>query len=192
MKKNLIVLIILSIFLLVSGISYKKFVLDHDFSKAKIIYEEKNQLETHEYEMVTIFVPNKEFKKLEQKAVKIKKTENRNEKIRFVFEEIKKNSKYKIEYQDENGEKIEKDYFDYSIRIMNAYFDNKDMYLNFNYKFQSTIINKEQELMLIYSIVNTYTAFDDIDRVKILVNNEEVGNLKYYNISGFLEKDLNI
>jgi hypothetical protein len=142
--------------------------------------------------MVTIFVPNKEFKKLEQKAVKIKKTENRNEKIRFVFEEIKKNSKYKIEYQDENGEKIEKDYFDYSIRIMNAYFDNKDMYLNFNYKFQSTIINKEQELMLIYSIVNTYTAFDDIDRVKILVNNEEVGNLKYYNISGFLEKDLNI
>lgn len=180
------------IFFSVTGIFYKVLVADHDFDKARVIYEEEEKKEIYEYERITIYVPDKELKKLEQKAVKIKKTDNMSDKIRMTFEEIQKNSDFKIMYSDEENQDQQADYFDYGIRIINVYYEGKDLYLNFNHRLKSGIKTREQELMIIYSLVNSYTSFGEFDRVKILINNQNIDVLKYYNIFGFFEKDLNI
>ncbi len=192
MKKHYLILGILGVFLLISGFFYKKSVLDYDFSKAKRLYEEKDQEARFEFEAVEIFVPNKEFKKLEKKAVKIIRTENENERIRLILDQIRENSDFEVKYiSDGNKEEVE-EYFDSSIRLLNAFIEGEDIYLNFNPKLKTSIVSKEQELFILYSIVNSLTNSPKYKRVKILINNEGVNNLKYYNVSGFLEQDLNI
>jgi uncharacterized membrane protein YgaE (UPF0421/DUF939 family) len=180
------------IFFSITGIFYKILVVDHDFEKARVIYEEEEKKEIYEYERIIIYVPDKELKKLEQKAVKIKKTDNMSDKIRMTFEEIQKNSDFEIVYKDDESQEQRVAYFDYGIRIINVYYEGKDLYLNFNHRLKSGIKTREQELMIIYSLVNSYTSFEEFDRVKILVNNQNIDMLKYYNIFGFFEKDLNI
>ena len=192
MKKYVVLWFISFIFFSITGIFYKVLVRDNDFDKARIIYEEEEKKEIYEYERIIIYVPDKELKKLEQKAVKIKKTDNMGDKIRMTFEEIQKNSDFKIMYNDEENKDQQADYFDYGIRIINVYYEGKDLYLNFNHRLKSGIKTREQELMVIYSLVNSYTSFEEFDRVKILINNQNIDMLKYYNIFGFFEKDLNI
>lgn len=192
MKKYVVLWFISFIFFSITGIFYKVLVADHDFEKARIIYEEEEKKEIYEYERITIYVPDKELKKLDQKAVKIKKTDIMSDKIRMTFEEIQKNSDFKIMYSDEENQDQQADYFDYGIRIINVYYEGKDLYLNFNHRLKSGIKTREQELMIIYSLVNSYTSLEEFDRVKILINNQNIDMLKYYNIFGFFEKDLNI
>lgn len=192
MKKYIIVWILSSVFFVVSGIFYKVLVAGHDFEKAKVIYEEEEKKEIYEYERITIYVPDKELKKLVKKAVKIKKTNNISDKIRMTFEEIRKNSDFKIRYTDQEGESVQVDYLDYGIRILNVYSEGSSLYLNFNHRLKSGIKTKDQELMIIYSLVNSYTSFSQFDKVKILVNNKNEEMLEYYSILGFFEKDLNI
>lgn len=192
MKKHIILLITLTSIFIISFVFYKIIIHDYDFSKAKIVYKEEKKAEIFDYEFVNIFVPNKEFKKLEQKAVKIKRVDNKSEKIQLIFEELKRELNFKFYYYDDSQKKIEADYFDYGIRVQNSYFDGNDLYINLNNAFITNIKTKEQELMLIYSIVNTYTDFGDIKRIKILINNQVLENLKYYKISVFFERDLNI
>lgn len=192
MKKHIIILAILSLSFVFSLICYKTFVYDYDFSKAKIIYEEEKKVAIFDYEFFNVFVPNKNFKNLEEKTVRIKKVENKAEKIRLIFQEIKKELDFKFYADNDKEKKKELNYFDSEIYIENIYLDGNDLYLNFDEAFKNNIKNQEQELLIIYSIVNTYTNFDEIKRVKILIENKVVENLKYYNISDFFERDLNI
>lgn len=192
MKKHIIILAILSLSFVFSLICYKTFVYDYDFSKAKIIYEEEKKVAIFDYEFFNVFVPNKNFKNLEEKTVRIKKVENKAEKIRLIFQEIKKELDFKFYADNDKQKKKELNYFDSEIYIENIYLDGNDLYLNFNEAFKNNIKSQEQELLIIYSIVNTYTNFDEIKRVKILIENKVVENLKYYNISDFFERDLNI
>ncbi len=192
MKKHYLILGMLGVFLLVSGFFYKKNVLDYDFSKAKKIYERENQEERFEFEVVEIFVPNKEFKKLEKKAVKIVRVENENERIKLIFNQIRENSNFKVKYISNGSKEKVEEYFDSGIRLINIFIEGEDLYLNFNPRLKTSIVNKEQELFILYSIVNSLTSSPKYKRVKLLINNEGVNNLKYYNISGFLEQDLNI
>lgn len=192
MKKHYVILGVLGVFILISGFFYKKNIIDYDFTRAKKIYEQENEEARYEFEAVEIFVPNKEFKKLEKKAVKIIRTENENERIRLIFEKIREHSNMEVKYISGGNKEEVEDYFDTSIRLINIFIEGEDLYLNFNPKLKTSIVNKEQELFLIYSLVNSFTNSPKYKRVKILINNEGLNNLNYYNVSGFLEQDLNI
>ncbi|NME36608.1 MULTISPECIES: GerMN domain-containing protein [Fusobacterium] len=58
------------------------------------------------------------------------------------------------------------------------------LYLDLPEKIFSNVKNPKEELLLIYSFVNTLTNLDSVEEVKILINGIDVDKVKYSNLKG--------
>ncbi len=81
---------------------------------------------------------------------------------------------------------------DPNIILLNSYLVGDKLYLNLSSNITQTIKTKEQELLIIYSLVNTYTAIDGINRVKIIIDDAEEKKLRWYSLRTFYTKNLDM
>lgn len=186
-KKNLIILGSSIFFLIVSGIFFYKYVIMEDKIPIKKIINHKNIQTTTSLEIVKIYSPNDSLDSLISSEVEINK-EDFSSKINYIFNIIKDKSNYRVRDEDENY------YFfmDPNVTLLNSYLVGDKLYLNLSSNIIQSIKTKEQELLIIYSLVNTYTNLENINRVKILIDDIEVDRLRWYNLKTFYTKNLDI
>ncbi|MGM0508738.1 MAG: GerMN domain-containing protein [Fusobacteriota bacterium] len=174
--KNFKVLLILLLITLATGYLYYINIItapeyktvDLDSHDTDIIVEDV------ESEIVNIYVPDKRKKNLKKQEIEISDYEDLNQKVKLIFNKlIEKNNLIRN-----------------NTRVINVFIDDEKLYLNVNDVLKEGINNSTEELLVIYSIVNTITDLNGITQVKILIENKEVETLGgYINLSDFFKKD---
>lgn len=198
MRKHIVILVLIGIFVLVAGLEYKKYVVDYDYTKTKSVYTPEEKEKNFEYETIEIFIPNIKLNKLEKMRVKILKVESKNDKIRLVYNKIVEKSRENDDDLNENTKHLEEasqeadELFFNKIKLLDVFSKDKKVYLNFDSKLRNSIVSEKQELLIIYSLVNSITSVRGVDKVKLLINNKSVKTLKFYNVSDFFERDTSI
>ncbi|WP_372712858.1 GerMN domain-containing protein [Ilyobacter sp.] len=190
MNKKNIALIFLGVVLLTTGTAYYLLVGRYDKIPPKIIFEKTDSEKKMSKEKITLYIPDENLAKLKVKEVEV--DSGSGNEISMVFELLKSEMNYEFRYRGESGDKVEAPFLDEGVKLLNIYRDGEDIYLNFNYKFKENMKIPEQELLIVYSIVNSITQSSGYKRVKILVNNKEVDKLNFYRLSKFYEKNLEI
>ncbi|MGB6128916.1 MAG: GerMN domain-containing protein [Psychrilyobacter sp.] len=186
-KKRLFILGTSITLLLVSSIFFYKYVTLGDQIPIKKITTHKNIKTLIDIKVVKIYTPNDSLDSLVSSDIEITK-ESFAEEIKTIFNTIHEQSNYQI--KDENGNYYP--FMDPNIHLLNSYLVGDKLYLNLTPNITNNIKTKEQELLIIYSLVNTYTSLEGINRVKILIDNVEVKKLKWYNLRNFYTQNLDI
>ena len=186
-KKSLIILGGSITFLLISSIFFYKYVTMRDQIPIKKITNHKNTQAVANIKIVKIYTPNDSLDSLVSSDIEIVKEDFSSE-VKSIFNAIHEHSNYQI--KDENGNYYP--FMDSDITLLNSYLVGDKLYLNLSSDIAENIQNKEQELLIIYSLVNTYTSLEGINRVKILIDDIEVKKLKWYNLRTFYTKNLDI
>lgn len=186
-KKNLIILGSSITFLLISSIFFYKYVTMGDKIPIKKITNNKNIQAITNIKIVKIYTPSDSLDRLISSDVEITK-ENFASEINSIFNIIKEQSNYQI--RDEEGNYYP--FMDSDITLLNSYLVGDKLYLNLSSNITKSIRTKEQELLIIYSLVNTYTSLKGIHRVKLLIDDVEIKRLKWYSLKTFYTKNLDI
>lgn len=186
-KKSLIFLGGSILFLVISGIFFYKYVTMQDEIPIKKITSHKNIQTTTSVEIVKIYSPNDSLDSLISSEVEINK-EIFSSKINSIFNVIKEQSNYQVRDEDQNYYP----FMDPNITLLNSYLVGDKLYLNISSNIIQSIQTKKQELLIIYSLVNTFTSLEDVNKVKILIDDIEVDKLKWYNLKTFYTKNLDI
>lgn len=156
-----LVLIIITIFT-----GYKYF---NPNNKPKEILKKETIVEKIEKDKIYIFFPKDG--ELENIEIEIKKVKNSSELIKVTLRNV-------IEKLSENGNipqiDIKKD--------VEFYLVDRKIYLDIPEKIFEKVKNPREELLIIYSFVNSLTTIRDISEVKILINNSDIGKVKYANL----------
>jgi hypothetical protein len=190
-KKN-IALGFLGAVLLTTGIAYYLVVGRYDKIPPKVILEKSHVEKERKKEKFTLYVPDENLENLQLKEIEIELENYTDNEIDIIFDLLKSEMDYEFIYKSESGEKVEAPFLSEGVKLLNTYRDGEDIYLNFNYKFKENMKTSGQELLIVYSIVNTITESSGYKRVKILVNNKEIDKLNFYRLSKFYEKNLEI
>jgi len=186
-KKNLIILGSSITFLLISSIFFYKYVTMENEIPIKKITNSKNIQSVTSTKIVTIYTPNDSLNRLISSDIEITNEDFASE-IRSIFDHILEKSNYQIKDEEDNYYP----FMDSNISLLNSYHVGNKLYLNLSSNVTDTIKTKEQELLIVYSLVNTYTSLDEVKRVKILINDVEVNKLKWYNLRNFYTQNLDI
>ncbi|MCS5421491.1 MULTISPECIES: GerMN domain-containing protein [Psychrilyobacter] len=186
-KKSLIILGSSITFLLISSIFFYKYVTMGDEIPIKKITNHKNIQAIIDIKIVKIYTPNDSLDRLVPSDIEIVKEDFASE-VKSIFNGIHEQSNYQI--RDENGNYYP--FMDSDITLLNSYLVGDKLYLNLSSNITKSIQTKEQELLIIYSLVNTYTSLEGINRVKILIDDVEVNRLKWYSLKTFYTKNLDI
>lgn len=184
------VLMILGAALLVTGYFYYAVVIRVE--PPKEIYQEKEAVREIVKEKITIYLPDENSEGLATKEVEVVSGNSEEERIKNIFNLLQEELSYNIVYTDEAGKVVEVPFLNKDVQLMDVFIDGKDIYLNLNYHFRDNMKTISQEIFIIYSIVNTLTEDGRYKRVKFLINNKEVEQLNFYNLSDFYEKNLEI
>lgn len=114
-----------------------------------------------------------------------------NEPLSLVTEEVEINTNQSE--ADEIREILTKTFGEESkIKILGMYMNGSDLYLDLNKEFLEMSKTPEEELYLIYSIVNSVTSVKTIKRVKIIIEGQEIDKGKYSVLSKFYERNINL
>ena len=186
-KKSLIILGGSIAFLLISSIFFYKYVTMGDQIPIKKITNHKNTQAITNIKIVKIYTPNDSLNTLVTSDIEIVK-ENFASEVKSIFNAIHEQSNYQV--KDEEGNYYP--FMDPSINLLNSYLVGDKLYLNISSNISDNIRTKEQELLIIYSLVNTYTSLEGINRVKILIDDVEVKKLRWYNLRTFYTQNLDI
>jgi len=186
-KKSLILLGVSITLLLISSIFFYKYVTMGDQIPIKKITNHKNIKTLIDIKVVKIYTPNDSLGSLVSSDIEITNEDFASE-IKSIFNAIHEQSNYQI--KDENGNYYP--FMDPNINLLNSYLVGDKLYLNLSSNITDNIKTKEQELLIIYSLVNTYTSLEGINRVKILIDDVEVKKLKWYNLRNFYTQNLDI
>lgn len=186
-KKNLIILGSSIIFLIVSSIFFYKYVTMGDQIPINKITNHKNMQTITNIKIVKVYTPNDSLDSLISSDIEIIKEDFTSE-IHSIFNAIQKQSNYQV--RDENGNYYP--FMDSNITLLNSYLIGDKLYLNLSSNIIPSIQTKDQELLIIYSLVNSFTNLKGINKVKILINDIEVKKLKWYSLKTFYTKNLDI
>ena len=188
LKKYYIFMGISILFLIFGGFTYNKYVRNANEIPVKKLDNNHKVLQiTDTLKDITIYVPDSSFKHLVPLDVEYP-SESFSTDVATIFNLIKENSDYVI--VDRDGKHIP--YFDQNINLLNSYLIGDQLYLNLSPNIMTSIKFKRQELLVIYSLVNTFTNLDGVNKVKILVNDKEIDRIKYFNLRTFYSKNLDI
>jgi len=177
---------------ILSLVGYFVFVANFDKFKPSIIFEREDTEAVIEKEVIRIHVPTADLKKLETKEVEIDKSTSINGKYSKVFEEIKKNSKFFLLLKDDDGKEKYYPFFGEEAQILNTYQNGDRLYISVNKGFKDMIKSKHQELLLLYSLVNSYTEDGEIKYVKLLIDGLEENKLVDYSLKPYYKRDTDI
>lgn len=184
---------ILGVVLLGTGIAYYNLVVVSGKNPPKVIFEKAKGEEKAEMKEMTLYIPDEKLEKLEAIDIEVEADDHGEIGTGQIFELLKSHMDYKFQYKSEGSDKVEEaPFLEEGVKLLNTYRDGLDIYLNFNYRFKENMKTPDQELLIIYSLVNTIVEAGVCDRVKILVNNQEIEKLNFYKLSKFYEKNFEI
>lgn len=136
----------------------------------KVVFERKSTVKESEKEKIYIFFP--EGEKLVSSELEVDKIENKNMLIRRTLDETIKRLK-ELDKIPNINEKVE----------VFCYLIDNIIYLDLPEKLFDKVKSPKDELLLIYSFVNTMTNVDtNIKTVKILINGMDMDKVKYANL----------
>lgn len=136
----------------------------------KIIFERKSTIKESEKEKIYIFFP--EGEKLVSSELEVNKIENKNMLMRRTLDETIRRLK-ELDKIPNINEKVE----------VFCYLIDNVVYLDLPEKLFDKVKSPKDELLLIYSFVNTMTNVDtNIKTVKILINGMDTDKVKYANL----------
>lgn len=190
--KSKIGLIVLILILIISGGYYYKLVYKYDEIPLKVVYKSQEEIREVVLEERVIYLPSESKESLVTKVVEIEKAESPEDEIGSLLGRLEEELNYTITYVDSQDNVIEIPFFNRDIEVLNIYIDRKDIYLNYNYHFKENMQTISQEILILYSIVNTLTESGQYNRVKFLINNKEIENLNFYQLSDFYRRNLDI
>lgn len=129
---------------------------------------------------INIYVPNKENTALVSKQINLKETEqNKTAQLKLITTNlIKILNEQKILKED-----------NYPFEI---YLKDKDIYLDLDSKILLCAKTPQEELLIIYSFVNTLISAEEADKVIILINGDEKDKVNFVNLSKFYKLNTNI
>lgn len=136
----------------------------------KVVFERESLKQQIEKEKLYIYYPEKD--KIVNKELEVEKNISKNSKIRRTLDETLSQLKT-LEKIPNINEKTEVYY----------YIVNNIIYLDLPEKLFDKVKSPTDELLIIYSIVNTMTNVDtNIDTVKLLINGADMDKVKYANL----------
>ena len=136
----------------------------------KVVFERKSTIKESEKEKIYIFFP--EGEKLVSSELEVNKMENKNILMRRTLDETIKKLK-ELDKIPNINEKVE----------VFCYLIDNVVYLDLPEKLFDKVKSPKDELLLIYSFVNTMTNVDtNIKTVKILINGMDTDKVKYANL----------
>lgn len=136
----------------------------------KVVFERKSTIKESEKEKIYIFFP--EGEKLVSSELEVNKIENKNILMRRTLDETIKKLK-ELDKIPNINEKVE----------VFCYLIDNVVYLDLPEKLFDKVKSPKDELLLIYSFVNTMTNVDtNIKTVKILINGMDTDKVKYANL----------
>lgn len=140
--------------------------IQHVFKRTKKIDTQTN------LEKITIYKAASNPLKLVTEEAEIDKSRTEDEQIREVVGKV----------LGENS----------PVKILGMYMNGSDLYLDLSKEFLDASKSPEEELYLIYSIVNSVTEIKSIKRVKILIAGQETNRSKYSVLSKFYERNTSL
>ena len=136
----------------------------------KVVFERKSTIKESEKEKIYIFFPDGE--KLVSSELEVNKMENKNILMRRTLDETIRRLK-ELDKIPNINEKVE----------VFCYLIDNVVYLDLPEKLFDKVKSPKDELLLIYSFVNTMTNVDtNIKTVKILINGMDTDKVKYANL----------
>lgn len=136
----------------------------------KVVFERKSTIKESEKEKIYIFFP--EGEKLVSSELEVNKIESKNMLMRRTLDETIKRLK-ELDKIPNINEKVE----------VFCYLIDNVVYLDLPEKLFDKVKSPKDELLLIYSFVNTMTNVDtNIKTVKILINGMDTDKVKYANL----------
>lgn len=136
----------------------------------KVVFERKSTIKESEKEKIYIFFP--EGEKLVSSELEVNKIENKNMLMRRTLDETIRRLK-ELDKIPNINEKVE----------VFCYLIDNVVYLDLPEKLFDKVKSPKDELLLIYSFVNTMTNVDtNIKTVKILINGMDTDKVKYANL----------
>ena len=136
----------------------------------KVVFERKSTIKESEKEKIYIFFPDGE--KLVSSEVEVNKIESKNMLMRRTLDETIRRLK-ELDKIPNINEKVE----------VFCYLIDNVVYLDLPEKLFDKVKSPKDELLLIYSFVNTMTNVDtNIKTVKILINGMDTDKVKYANL----------
>ena len=136
----------------------------------KVVFERKSTIKESEKEKIYIFFP--EGEKLVSSELEVNKMENKNILMRRTLDETIRRLK-ELDKIPNINEKVE----------VFCYLIDNVVYLDLPEKLFDKVKSPKDELLLIYSFVNTMTNVDtNIKTVKILINGMDTDKVKYANL----------
>ena len=136
----------------------------------KVVFERKSTIKESEKEKIYIFFP--EGEKLVSSELEVNKIESKNMLMRRTLDETIKKLK-ELDKIPNINEKVE----------VFCYLIDNVVYLDLPEKLFDKVKSPKDELLLIYSFVNTMTNVDtNIKTVKILINGMDTDKVKYANL----------
>ena len=136
----------------------------------KVVFERKSTIKESEKEKIYIFFP--EGEKLVSSELEVNKIESKNMLMRRTLDETIKRLK-ELDKIPNINEKVE----------VFCYLIDNIVYLDLPEKLFDKVKSPKDELLLIYSFVNTMTNVDtNIKTVKILINGMDTDKVKYANL----------
>lgn len=136
----------------------------------KVVFERKSTIKESEKEKIYIFFP--EGEKLVSSELEVNKIENKNMLMRRTLDETIRRLK-ELDKIPNINEKVE----------VFCYLIDNAVYLDLPEKLFDKVKSPKDELLLIYSFVNTMTNVDtNIKTVKILINGMDTDKVKYANL----------
>lgn len=127
--------------------------------------------------IVYIYVPTKSKTKLEKEELVITDSTTKETIVNEVIKGI-------INKLEESGA-VKKDKYSYT-----AYLEGRDLYIDIDSRIFTQAKNVKEEMLVVYSFVNTFTNIGGIDRVKFLVDGKSANKINFVNLSGFYEKNM--
>lgn len=136
----------------------------------KVVFERKSTIKESEKQKIYIFFP--EGEKLVSSELEVNKIENKNILMRRTLDETIRRLK-ELDKIPNINEKVE----------VFCYLIDNVVYLDLPEKLFDKVKSPKDELLLIYSFVNTMTNVDtNIKTVKILINGMDMDKVKYANL----------
>ncbi len=182
MKKRKIILTIIIMFNIATFLLYYKYIVltdPNEVTKYDIglkIKKDNKATQKIEKESLNIYIPNETGEYLIEENMDIIKDMNKHKKVQAVFRYVKQNSNALISLET---------------TLHNVYVSGDEVYLNLSREFGRYMDSPEKEQVIIYSVVNSVCAIEGVNKVKILIDNQNIRELGgYIDVSDYFESDL--
>ncbi|SJZ83742.1 Sporulation and spore germination [Cetobacterium ceti] len=146
--------------------------------KIPVLESKRDEITENIGTAVYIYMPNDNRFKLTKTAFDIKDTSTREAILKEVSQGV-------IDKLMEKGVLSKDEKYEST-----GYLDGKDLYLDLSSNIFAQAKSAKEEVLIIYSFVNTFCGIDGIDRVKFIIDGRTGKRVNFINIDGFYKANM--